>query len=228
MKGMGKSIENMSTPMKSPESFMNKLEANTNVDKPNALKSKEAAGNYMARLENNVKLERDATQEIKECNPNYKFGEEWKINCQRCVPTFEMRMRGADVEAQPFFESEKWKEDPPPLCREPFAVWENATVFDCKGDGRADIERHMADWGDGARAEICVQWDGVPSGHVFVAEQVDGETRYYDPQSGKLDVSWYFSKVEPGSVKVCRTDNAKVNDKIYDCCQLKLDGLNNI
>ena len=33
----------------------------------------------------------DINSDLHKSNPNYKEGFEWQINCQRCVPTYEMR-----------------------------------------------------------------------------------------------------------------------------------------
>jgi len=38
---------------------------------------------------------------LKETNPRYFEGPEYQKNCQRCVPTYELRRRGYPVETQP-------------------------------------------------------------------------------------------------------------------------------
>ena len=43
----------------------------------------------------------DINSDLHKSNPNYKEGFEWQINCQRCVPTYEMRRRGYNVTALP-------------------------------------------------------------------------------------------------------------------------------
>ena len=37
-------------------------------------------------------------------NPIYLLGKAFQQNCQKCVPTYEMRMRGYDVTARPTFD----------------------------------------------------------------------------------------------------------------------------
>jgi len=150
---------------------------------------------------------------LNDCNPNYKNGREWRINCQRCVPTYEMRRRGYDVTAKP----KPQEVTPSDLSYSPFDVWQNPDIIRCGGNGKADIEREMKKWGDGARAQIVVTWKNTNSGHTFVAEQIDGKTVYLDPQTGSQDVSNYFSRVENGSVRFCRMDNLDVTNKILDC-----------
>ena len=38
---------------------------------------------------------------LSQTNPNYDKGEKFEINCQRCVPAYEMRKRGYNVTAKP-------------------------------------------------------------------------------------------------------------------------------
>lgn len=153
--------------------------------------------------------------DLKECNPNYNLGRQWKINCQRCAPTFEMRRRGLNVTTLP----REGLMDRSGLSQNPFLVWENPEVINARGNGIRDIEKQMAKWGDGARAEIVVMWKGSPSGHAFFAERVNGKVHFYDPQNGSMDVSKYFDRVEPGSVRFCRVDNLQPSEKINDCCR---------
>ncbi len=160
---------------------------------------------------------RDLTRDLREVNPNYGEGLQWQTNCQRCVPTYEMRRRGYDVTALPRKTGEELRDSSLPVA--PFSVWKNPEVIRCQGDGVRDIEERMKGWGDGARAEVLVVWDKTDSGHVFVAEQVNGETRFYDPQNGTADASGYFQMVKPDSVQLCRVDNLDVTDRIRECCK---------
>lgn len=154
--------------------------------------------------------------DLKECNPNYNLARQWKVNCQRCVPTFEMRRRGYDVTTLP--RGKGWDT----LSYNPFQVWKNPEVIRTSGNGMREIETQMSKWGEGSRAEIVVMWKGAPSGHAFFAERVNGKTRFYDPQNGSADVSKYFERVEPGSVRFCRIDNLEPNEKINDCCKWRV------
>lgn len=160
-----------------------------------------------------LRLEGDLSDNLKPCNPNYKLGNEWRVNCQRCVPTYEMRKRGYDVTANP-----KPKEvAASDLCFRPFDVWHRPDVIRCAGNGQNDIERNMRQWGDGARAQVVVVWKNTNSGHTFVAEQVNGKTIYVDPQTGSTDVAKYFQRVENGSVQMCRIDHLDVTNRILEC-----------
>lgn len=144
--------------------------------------------------------------DVKGTNPKYSYdNREYNENCQRCVPTYEMRRRGYDVTAKPRI-----------FDREDVAAnqWHRAFVgqrfVQCyEGTGRRELEKRMAEWGDGARAEVYVRWKGhgQASSHVFVAEQANGKTHYYDPQTGNTNAAWYFKEVRPHSTSVARIDN---------------------
>ena len=146
-------------------------------------------------------------------NPNFEFGDEWQDNCQRCVPTYEMRARGYDVTAQPCTDWDDY------LSYHPYDVWENPDVIGTSGSGLSDIQSAMNNWGDGARAQICVQWEYGDGGHTFMAEQRNGKTYFFDPQTGDTDVSWYFNEVHPGSTSFCRIDQLMPSKRILDCCK---------
>ena len=61
-------------------------------------------------------------------------------------------------------------------------------------------------------------WD--PRGdHVFIAEQVDGQTRFIDPQPGREDVSWYFSQIKPEETCLIKVDNLKFDAKVNKCAK---------
>ena len=43
-------------------------------------------------------------ENVRATNPNYNFGAAFQNNCQKCVPTYEMRMRGYDVTVRSTFD----------------------------------------------------------------------------------------------------------------------------
>ena len=156
----------------------------------------------------------DVEYDLKNTNPNYDKGKKWKINCQRCVPTYEMRRRGYDVTAIPsgIFSSSY-------ISYHPFEVWENAVIHNCNGSGLNDIKNAMNEWGDGARAQIVVVWNNTNIGHTFIAEQIDGVTRFIDPQTNENNVEYYFNSVSFGETQFCRIDNLEVSNRIEECCE---------
>lgn len=153
-------------------------------------------------------------QDLLAANPGYSTGKrEWTENCQRCVPAYELRRRGYQVKAKPR------KPMADHLARHPFDVWEDPEVFSCKGSGREEVEAYMSRWGDGARAQVTVVWNGVSSGHTFMAEQRGDTTYFYDPQSGSGDVEYYFEHVQQGSTRIARVDNLRPSRYIEECCE---------
>lgn len=145
-------------------------------------------------------------------NPNYNSEEvnQWYINCQRCVPTYEMLRRGLDVTALPCDGGYDY------LASHPFSVWENANVISCIGQGKSEIEAAMNSWGDGARAQITVMWTRT-SGHTFLAEQRGGRTYFIDPQSGNENYLDWIDSAIPGMTQFCRIDNLDTSPFINHC-----------
>ena len=94
-------------------------------------------------------------------NPHYREGREWQQNCQRCIYAYEMQRRGYYVEALPrifdvtdrlpyMYDKNGW-----------LAVMDGAKAVDFPS--RNTIQKmadQMANWGDGARAIVRVQWKG--------------------------------------------------------------------
>lgn len=146
-------------------------------------------------------------------NPNFSSGREWQDNCQRCVPTYEMRRRGFDVTAQSTAGHTR------DLHYYPFDVWQNADVLPCRGSGLEDIKTMMAGWGEGARAQVTVCWKNTNLGHTFIAEQVGGKTIFVDPQSNKINIESDFSHVKHGQTRVCRIDTLQPSTRIHECCK---------
>lgn len=76
----------------------------------------------------------------------------------------------------------------------------------------------MANWGDGARAIVRVQWKGGRSGHVFMAEQQKGGTVFMDPQTGRyVDIHVYMDQAVKGATKLVRIDNLKPTALLEKC-----------
>lgn len=160
----------------------------------------------------------DTESDIKAANPHFSEGREYKVNCQRCVPTYEMRRRGYDVIAKP---NNAWGKGDY-LSRNSNKAFENAEVhWSLPGTGKREIERLLKEWGEGARAEVGVTWKGANSGHVFVAENIGGKVVFIDPQSGEMDVSHYFKSVRSNQSRVWRIDNLNLSELIEDCCEAR-------
>lgn len=152
-------------------------------------------------------------------NPNYSKGREWQVNCQRCVPAYEARCRGYDVTALPTPVDGKtdpiWRG-----CRTyadfAFPLFKGAKAIQYRK--RADIEKQMAIWGDGARAQVCCGWRNG-NAHTFMAVQENGKTRFVDPQSGDSDYDpfpriGYRTQAQRGYAIFARIDGLEFDDGV--------------
>lgn len=159
-------------------------------------------------------------------NPHFKSGREWRYNCQRCVFAYEMLRRGYNVEAKPriFDGTDRlpygdstggWKQVMTGM--EQVNMPSRNTI--------AKMDAQMAQWGDGSRAIVRVTWKGSRSGHVFVAEQVNGQTHYIDPQVGThIKIESYMSEAIKGRTQLLRMDKAQPTDLIDKCVSRRTTG----
>lgn len=167
-----------------------------------------------------IKGEHSADTDAGLSNPNYRKGREYQINCQRCVPTYEMRRRGYDVEALPY----KTAKDPAyNQWRNIFkdAKWDSSVASNRGARTQQRIIDKMVEYGDGARAEIYCVWKGASSAHVFAVENVGGKVRFIDPQTGSTNCEGYFKQLMPSRTMMCRIDQLEPSDLIADCCTNK-------
>lgn len=164
-------------------------------------------------------------------------------NCQKCAQTFELRMRGYDViaTARPSDYSMGYKElenagwdmsmyiEP----EEGFEYYGNYWFFGSKSkpfDSRKskgslnttsneaqknDIIRIVKETGNGARFQCTVAWK-YGGAHVFNIINDNGNVRFIDAQSGKTDVSDYFSadSIKPSETMLVRVDKLKLNGNV--------------
>lgn len=166
-----------------------------------------------------MKKDGDNSSDLLMTNPGWDSGKkEYRQNCQRCVSTYEMRRRGFDVVAKPCFDSEN---DKLAIFRE--LAWVNRKtgevperIWCMKGSGKAEIERLMKKWKDGARAIVGVNWKDGSGGHVFIAENRKGKIVYIDPQNGDSDCSKYFKRAKMSNIN--RIDDCDPSEMILDCC----------
>ena len=150
----------------------------------------------------------DLQTAVQGANPNYTTGgTPYHVNCQRCVPTYEMSRRGYDVIAKPKLAANNtvlWGS-------EPFADSAGNPVSYTMNQTEAKVKRELKNAPDGARYGIYVAWKGRNGGaHVFIAEKQGGVVRYIDPQPGRLDASGYFALGRPGQFGYLRMDNLDI------------------
>ena len=135
---------------------------------------------------------------------------EWRENCQRCVPAYEMRRRGYDVQASSRMArndtvANNWDR----LFKG--QTWTNVSA-NTREQAIRSLEQEIASHEDGARFEVCVRWNGR-SGHVFVAELQDGEIVYICPQTKNAEYTSWMDRFVPTNLKVSRIDNLEFDEE---------------
>ena len=160
---------------------------------------------------------------------NPKFGKEegYRVNCQTCTVTHMLRRLGFDTEAKPNIRQSAYNE----MAKQGI-TWEERFL---NRDGTKPDYDYTYKWQvrkgyqimnanrlkeyfrekfreDGIY-EIYCAWKGG-SAHVFCAEVTEGKTRFFDPQTGKDDVSNYIQSMKANCVGVIRIDNKLINPKI--------------
>ena len=146
------------------------------------------------------------TDALQGANPNFSQGGQYRVNCQRCVQTYEYRRRGFDVEALP-----KPKKGGK-------IKWGNECFVDKQGNvpqftynqTEKQIKDELTKAPDNARYIIYIKWSTSRTAHVFIAEKENGIIRYVDPQSAKDDVSDYFSRGVNGRYGFLRVDDKEL------------------
>jgi hypothetical protein len=157
---------------------------------------------------------------IPTCNPNYKKGGDYTLNCGYCSATYEMRRRGYDVVANPKHGMlvTDWKK----LFKDckPIRLTSNRT------DALAvELQNKLSALGDGARGSLFVDWKGnYKFGHFFSWEVENGTVRFIDGQTGETDVSRYINMIKPTKTICLRWDDLEPSDMIKDACKNKGGG----
>ena len=165
-------------------------------------------------------------QDLMMTNPNFKLGIEYQYNCQRCVTAYEARRRGIDVEALPNYGDQfgVMMRDDGSLNPDGWtSAYKNPRPVYCgakNGVGTGEkVVQQMEMWGEGSRAIVRIQWQGGRTGHVFIAENVNGKVRFIDPQTGDTDVERYFKGAKKNKTYAIRIDNLKFADNVRKCCK---------
>ena len=159
-------------------------------------------------------------------NPNFSTGKaEWTNNCQRCVVTYEARRRGYDVEVLPCILDKKDALVDLDINNGFLSAFVSPNIISCSGISAKSIEneirKHMARFGDEARAFVIVNWrNNKDVSHVFIAEQHGMKTVFLDPQSNRSNVRQYFNKADINEkIYLIRVDNLEITNNIKLCCK---------
>lgn len=181
------------------------------------------------RRKSEEQLARSSRQtDLADTNPKFETDRNYQINCQRCVMANELRIRGYDVTARPH----RPDFDIPVSDVAILGYWTDPLTGASrpfqKIDGREQADAAIAEWGDGARGWVTVDWKsaatGAPGagGHIFSTRVIDGRVVYDDPQNGRSDVGYYFDHAKP-TIQVVRVDDQLPT---YDVTDMIDDGKN--
>ena len=134
----------------------------------------------------------------------------YNTNCVNAVIAYEMRCRGYNVIAG---KSNSILRDNPAL------AWENVALFGNDKVDFDDIEYQMKEWGDGARACVCLKNKASGRGHAIIAENIKGTIDFLDVQKGK-----YYNKKEVKAMKYdnmlyFRIDDAAISTRGINACE---------
>lgn len=169
-------------------------------------------------------------------NPNYNKAREYQINCQRCVPTYEMRRRGYDVEALGNLRGsvklgnlekmkELWGLEDKDILRNYIEIkrGENITIKDADFGNVLDF---IEDSNIGSRFQISWWWSKNRTGHTIVAENTRKGAMFIDPQIGKTFTAEQFWRLDKNKRKMFlfRIDDRKINE---DMLKLIMKGKSN-
>lgn len=196
-------------------------EGSTPQEKINSMRREIAASRAKPETVGNLTLYRKKHPEpieraLRNTNPLYKTGPEYRVNCQRCVPTYELQRRGYIVRAKPaLVDKDDYISDNDVTVKR--GIWLKpfkGMKWSRSGVTMGEIEKAMSQFGDGARAEVYVSWSDRKGSHVFIAEQSQGKTLFIDPQTGDGDCSRYFTEAEERSIMFARIDGLSPIDEI--------------
>lgn len=151
-------------------------------------------------------------------NPNYDKAREYQINCQRCVPTYEMRRRGYDVEALGNYDKrlsslinirKMWgvKND------EIFRNYRKNESGELENLNIAYFKEYLKNIENGERHQIGWLWR-EESGHTILVERKSGVLKFIDPQTNKVRNFKEFqdwTKTSKGIFWAFRIDNRELD-----------------
>jgi len=163
-------------------------------------------------------------------NPNYYKGKEYQVNCQRCVPTYEMRRRGIDAEALPSLDQSIWSDEYTEIIRyrRNKAIRGLRTFVDSK---TKELVSHKLVGGrtmksnfyklekivkEGERYELSVAWKRGGA-HIVNMERLNGVLTIIDAQSGIIaPIDEYFAirHAQPSSLNYLRVDDLEFRKEL--------------
>ena len=148
-------------------------------------------------------------------NPKFFESRMYRVNCQSCVVSHELRMRGWDVEA--IGNNKRADSLPRRLSYRVQEAWinreTNAAPARISASGFSDV---MAKANKVGRYHVLWSWKGERSGHIITFERTASGGSFYDPQTGNrytIDeiVKKWGLLVRDNSMEFYRVDTLNVN-----------------
>lgn len=151
-------------------------------------------------------------------NPKWRESRSYQRNCQCCVVTYELRIRGFNVEAVPKFNKEGTV--PKILSRRTQLAWiDPATNAEPVLKKTFDLNSLMKEATEIGRYHLRFRYD-VGGGHIITFERTKDGIFFYDPQPGikytpeEAIKKWgwgSYSSVENNTLEYYRVDNLNLN-----------------
>lgn len=198
---------------------------------PDYLSDEQKAANIEAylQIEKDLGIKRGKPMTFTEANemkgnPHFGENEGYRINCQTCVVAHELRLRGFDVSALANTKGSALEK----LSRATHTAWqglnkEDIPIFAKKTlDKRGYIRFPKINWKQVSdatsapgRYHIAWTWKRNHEGHIITIERLsDGKIRFYDPQTGELDIFSRYKKDIAGGIRVYRVDTLTPNTEV--------------
>lgn len=198
---------------------------------PDYLSDEQKAANIEAylQIEKDLGIKRGKPMTFTEANemkgnPHFGENEGYRINCQTCVVAHELRLRGFDVSALANTKGSALEK----LSRATHTAWqglnkEDIPIFAKKTlDKRGYIRFPKINWKQVSdatsapgRYHIAWTWKRNHEGHIITMERLsDGKIRFYDPQTGELDIFSRYKKDIAGGIRVYRVDTLTPNTSV--------------
>ena len=161
----------------------------------------------------------------KRSNPHYGEAKMYGVNCQSCVVSHELRMRGWDVEA--IGNNKRRDSLPRRLSYRTQMAWiDRETNQEPKALDAKDFTDFFEKAKAPGRYHIKWSWSGHHSGHIITFERTADDAFFYDPQTGekytleRINKEW-GSLIRADSVQYYRVDTLNVNPNYVRVCKRK-------
>ena len=161
----------------------------------------------------------------KRSNPKFKEAKQYQVNCQSCVVSHELRMRGWDVEA--IGNTRRKDSLPRKLSYGVQNAWiDRETNLPPLKKGATDFTDLFDKVQTPGRYHVRWTWAGERCGHIITFERTKDGGFFYDPQDGtrytldEINKQW-GSLIRRDTVQYYRVDTLNVNPEFVRVVQKK-------